>query len=192
MSDRRRLPRRPAASVPARITPLVDVVVEALSADYAVVVAPFTDGEEMLLQVTFEDGSTIDYRTQIESSVAVVVSGLARFRLELRLSSPDGEPGLPQPAVPPFRALLMRRYDVTAHDVDRAGCIVEGRIFMPVGTVGLLFAQSEGQRRIEMFRVARTLPRAPGNATSACGVEFLSVPGGALSLPATVIGFSAS
>jgi hypothetical protein len=178
--------------VAARVTPFVDVVIEALSAAHARVVAPFADGEEMLLQVTFEDGSTIDYRTQIVASVAVVTGGLARFRLELRLESPAGAPAAGHPTAAPFRALLMRRYDVIAHDFDRAGCIVEGRVFMPVGTVGLLSAQSEGQQRVEMFRVARTMSRGPGSATAACAVEFLSVPGGARSLAAEVIGFTAS
>ena len=82
----------------------------------------------------------------------------------------------------PRRAILERRHPVDIKDVSRGGCCVEGPRLLPVGAVGVLAVDMEGERHAEVFRVARS-GTVPGQRDQyEAGVEFLPMPVGTPSL----------
>jgi hypothetical protein len=82
----------------------------------------------------------------------------------------------------PRRAILERRHPVDIKDVSRRGCCVEGPRPMPVGVVGVIAVNLDGETRAEVFRVTRSAA-VPGRAEHyEAGVEFLPMPAGTPSL----------
>jgi hypothetical protein len=80
------------------------------------------------------------------------------------------------------RAILERRHPVDIKDVSRGGCCVEGPHLLPVGAVGVIAVEMEGERHAEVFRVARS-SAVPGQRDQyEAGVEFLPMPVSAPSL----------
>ena len=76
----------------------------------------------------------------------------------------------------PRRAVLVRRQDVGICDVSRTGCRLEGALPLPVGTVGMLTVDVDGDPHVEMFRVSRISQRSGTEGRYEAGVEFLPFP----------------
>lgn len=81
----------------------------------------------------------------------------------------------------PGRAVLVRRQHVDIADVSRSGCRLEGAQPMPVGAVGMLSVEIEGESHVELFRVCRAGAASPDGRYES-GVEFLPLPAGAPSI----------
>jgi len=58
-------------------------------------------------------------------------------------------------------------------DVSSGGCLLESREHLPVGTVGLLHIDLDGQRRREWFRICRVHAEEGRRGTCLLGAEFL-------------------
>jgi hypothetical protein len=80
------------------------------------------------------------------------------------------------------RAFLERRHPVDVRDVSRRGCCVEGPSLLPVGAVGVLAVEMDGERHAEVFRVARSGAVPGQDHYYEAGVEFLPMPAGTPSL----------
>ena len=76
----------------------------------------------------------------------------------------------------PGRAILVRRQPVDIKDVSRGGCCVESPQLLPVGAVGVLSVEIEGETRAEVFRVSRSGALPGQDNQYQAGVEFLPMP----------------
>jgi hypothetical protein len=74
------------------------------------------------------------------------------------------------------RAILERRQPIDIRDVSRGGCCVDATQPLPVGAVGVLAVDIEGQTHAEVFRVARSYAVPGEEQRYQAGVEFLPMP----------------
>ena len=72
-------------------------------------------------------------------------------------------------------AAVVKYCSVTVRDVSTSGCLLETRIPLPVGTVGMLEVTLGGRLRREPFRVCRTQRVEGAGAVHLAGLEFLRV-----------------
>ncbi len=80
------------------------------------------------------------------------------------------------------RAVLMRRQRIDIGDVSRTGCRVGASPRLAVGTVGMLTVEIDGQRHVELFRVARSSATPGADQLYEAGLEFLPLPADMASL----------
>jgi hypothetical protein len=67
--------------------------------------------------------------------------------------------------------VLLRDIPLTVRDVSSGGCLIESSAPLPIGTIGWLEVEFEGEHRFEWFRVARVQPC--DGPVFVAGVEFL-------------------
>jgi hypothetical protein len=70
-------------------------------------------------------------------------------------------------------AALLRSVAVRVRDVSTGGCLLETNAHLPVGTVGVLDAAIDGERRLEWFRICRVQPTHGRNGAYLAAAEFL-------------------
>jgi Flp pilus assembly pilin Flp len=70
-------------------------------------------------------------------------------------------------------AALIRRVSVQVRDLSTGGCLLETRVYLPVGTVGVLEMEIEGKRCVEWFRIRRTQDTQGRSGAYLFGAEFL-------------------
>ena len=68
---------------------------------------------------------------------------------------------------------LKKTSDVRIWDVSSGGCLLESREQLPIGTVGRLHVDVDGQGRHEWFRICRVHADEGRRGTCLLGVEFL-------------------
>jgi hypothetical protein len=87
----------------------------------------------------------------------------------------------------PRRAILARSQPVGIAELSRTGCRLEAAEPLTMGAVGMLTVDIHGERRVEMFRVARVTSIEGVDRRFIAGVEFLPVPSDAASLRDLVV-----
>jgi hypothetical protein len=81
------------------------------------------------------------------------------------------------------QAELLKEITVQVRDLSADGCLLEVRVFLPVGTVGLLEVTLEGRPRTEWFRTCRVQATHGKSGAYLVGAEFLCLtPAGAESV----------
>jgi hypothetical protein len=68
---------------------------------------------------------------------------------------------------------LKKTSDIRIWDLSSGGCLFESREQLPIGTVGLLHVDLDGQRRREWFRICRVHADEGRRGTCLLGAEFL-------------------
>lgn len=68
---------------------------------------------------------------------------------------------------------LKKTSDIRIWDVSSGGCLLESREQFPIGTVGLLHVDLDGQQRREWFRICRVHADEGRRGTCLLGAEFL-------------------
>lgn len=68
---------------------------------------------------------------------------------------------------------LKKTSDIRIWDLGSGGCLFESREQLPIGTVGLLHVDIDGQRRREWFRICRVHADEGRRGTCLLGAEFL-------------------
>ena len=89
----------------------------------------------------------------------------------------------------PRRAILARSRAAEIAELSRTGCRLEANEPFTIGEIGMLIVEIEGERHMEMFRVARVAPVDRHSHLFVAGVEFLPLPADALSLQDVVVQF---
>lgn len=72
-----------------------------------------------------------------------------------------------------INAALVRGVSVQLRDLSVGGCLLETRAYLPVGTVGVLDMEIEGERYVEWFRIRRIQAQHGRNGAYLFGAEFL-------------------
>ena len=70
-------------------------------------------------------------------------------------------------------AVLLRDVATQVRNLSAGGCLLETRAYLPVGTVGVLDVELDGERRLEWFRICRIQGRHGGSGAYFVGAEFL-------------------
>ena len=70
---------------------------------------------------------------------------------------------------------LKKTSELRLWDVSSGGCLLESREQFPVGTIGLLHIDLDGQPRREWFRVCRVHAEEGRRGTCLLGAEFLAL-----------------
>ena len=70
---------------------------------------------------------------------------------------------------------LKKTSGIRIWNVSSGGCLFESQEQFPVGTVGLLHVELDGQRRREWFRVCRVHAEEGRRGTCLLGAEFLAL-----------------
>jgi hypothetical protein len=70
---------------------------------------------------------------------------------------------------------LKKTSGIRIWNLSTGGCLVESQEQFPVGTVGVLHVELEGQRRREWFRVCRVHAEEGRRGTCLLGAEFLAL-----------------
>ena len=93
---------------------------------------------------------------------------------------------IPRPNLP-RRGILTRSLTVRIAELSRTGCRLEANEPFTIGEFGMLTVEIDGERYMEMFRVARVTPAEASSQLFVAGVEFLPLPGDAPSLQDVIV-----